>query len=209
MRTSHIDPGPQGRETRARILRAAEEVFAERGFDGARVDEVARRAGVNKALLYYYFEGKEQILNDLVKTYIQETLETKEQMWSKLEPRSANQLDHIINMIAGVYEEKKNILRIILLELLKGTADSSRLGLLDPVFADAISRFRALGYTTGDQSSAMISVCFFALVPLLVFSLVREQWADYYNLDPADCSASFMRGFKRVFPHLVPKNDTE
>lgn len=42
----------------ARILEAAAEEFAARGFDGARVDRIAARAGLNKAMLYYHFRGK-------------------------------------------------------------------------------------------------------------------------------------------------------
>jgi TetR/AcrR family transcriptional regulator len=45
-------------DTRARILAAAAEVFAEKGFDGAGVDEIAQRAGVNKAMLYYHVGDK-------------------------------------------------------------------------------------------------------------------------------------------------------
>ncbi len=41
-----------------RIVTAAREEFARRGFDGARVDQIARRAGVNKQLLFYYFHSK-------------------------------------------------------------------------------------------------------------------------------------------------------
>jgi TetR/AcrR family transcriptional regulator len=41
-----------------RIVAAAREEFARRGFDGARVDQIARRAGVNKQLLFYYFHSK-------------------------------------------------------------------------------------------------------------------------------------------------------
>jgi len=40
------------------ILDAAMHVFAERGFAGARVDEIARQAGVNKAMLYYHIGDK-------------------------------------------------------------------------------------------------------------------------------------------------------
>ena len=36
-------------------------VFAQRGFDGARVDETAERAGINKAMLYYHVGGKERL----------------------------------------------------------------------------------------------------------------------------------------------------
>jgi len=47
--------------TRAAILAAATEAFAELGLGGARVDEIARRAGCNKALLYHYFGNKETL----------------------------------------------------------------------------------------------------------------------------------------------------
>jgi TetR/AcrR family transcriptional regulator len=41
-----------------RIIGAAREEFARRGFAGARVEQIARRAGVNKQLLFYYFHSK-------------------------------------------------------------------------------------------------------------------------------------------------------
>jgi len=47
--------------TRERILAAALEVFAERGFDGARVRDIAERAGANLGLLTYYFTDKQQL----------------------------------------------------------------------------------------------------------------------------------------------------
>lgn len=54
-------PGSRGEpeKTRAAILKSALEEFAHEGVAGARTDEIARRAGVNKALLYYYFKDKE------------------------------------------------------------------------------------------------------------------------------------------------------
>jgi AcrR family transcriptional regulator len=45
-------------ERRDRILDAASAVFAEQGFEGARVDTIASRAGVNKAMLYYHVGDK-------------------------------------------------------------------------------------------------------------------------------------------------------
>src|SRR2546421_1641176 len=41
-----------------RIVAAAREEFSRRGFDGARMDQIARRAAVNKQLLFYYFHSK-------------------------------------------------------------------------------------------------------------------------------------------------------
>jgi len=48
-------------ETRARILDAALSEFAAHGLAGARTEQIAAAAGVNKALLYYYFESKEKL----------------------------------------------------------------------------------------------------------------------------------------------------
>ena len=53
-------PEPEA-STRERILAAALDVFAERGFDGARVRDIADRAGANLGLLTYYFSDKEQL----------------------------------------------------------------------------------------------------------------------------------------------------
>jgi TetR/AcrR family transcriptional regulator len=48
-------------KSRAGILRAAVAEFAEHGIAGARTDAIARAAGVNKALLYYYFKDKDAL----------------------------------------------------------------------------------------------------------------------------------------------------
>src|SRR5882672_716240 len=48
-------------QSRASILKAAINEFSEHGISGARTDAIARAAGVNKALLYYYFKDKEAI----------------------------------------------------------------------------------------------------------------------------------------------------
>lgn len=52
---------PGGPDTRGQILRAAQEVFGERGYDAASMREIAERAGVNPALLRHYFGGKEKL----------------------------------------------------------------------------------------------------------------------------------------------------
>ena len=51
----------QPEESRAAILHAAVNEFAEHGIAGARTDSIAREARVNKALLYYYFKDKETL----------------------------------------------------------------------------------------------------------------------------------------------------
>ena len=60
---NHSRLGSRGHpeESRAAILQAAAHEFAEKGIAGARTDAIARTAGVNKALLYYYFKDKETL----------------------------------------------------------------------------------------------------------------------------------------------------
>lgn len=62
MSPSSIHPGSERTtDTRDRILDAALTEFAANGLAGARTDRIAAAAGVNKALLYYYFESKEKL----------------------------------------------------------------------------------------------------------------------------------------------------
>jgi AcrR family transcriptional regulator len=56
--------------TQQTILRAAMAEFADKGLGGARIDAIAERAGVNKRLIYYYFDGKDELfLAVLEQTY--------------------------------------------------------------------------------------------------------------------------------------------
>jgi AcrR family transcriptional regulator len=52
--------------TRQSLIDAATGLFAERGYDGARVDEIARRAGVNPAMISYHFSGKRGLYNAIL-----------------------------------------------------------------------------------------------------------------------------------------------
>ena len=61
VRTSRLGTRGQPEESRAAILKAAVREFAQEGVAGARTDAIARSAGVNKALLYYYFKDKDAI----------------------------------------------------------------------------------------------------------------------------------------------------
>ncbi|MFV0589873.1 MAG: TetR/AcrR family transcriptional regulator [Draconibacterium sp.] len=49
--------------TEEKILNAAQKVFIEKGMDGARMQAIADEAGINKALLHYYFRTKEKLFN--------------------------------------------------------------------------------------------------------------------------------------------------
>ncbi len=51
------------KQTEERIFEAATGVFEEKGMDGARMQDIANHAGINKSLLHYYFRTKDQLFN--------------------------------------------------------------------------------------------------------------------------------------------------
>lgn len=53
--------------TRQKLLDAARAIFAERGLDSARIDEITERADVGKGTFYYHFGSKEKIIKELIR----------------------------------------------------------------------------------------------------------------------------------------------
>jgi AcrR family transcriptional regulator len=63
--------GSNAPETRRRILDSAAAVFAEHGYSGSSMRDIAERLGITKAALYYHFESKEDLLYGLVHPVMQ------------------------------------------------------------------------------------------------------------------------------------------
>lgn len=63
---------PDETGTRQKIIDTARTEFAEHGLAGARVERIARTAGVNKAMIYYHFHSKELLYESVVKEYFYE-----------------------------------------------------------------------------------------------------------------------------------------
>jgi AcrR family transcriptional regulator len=61
-------------QQRASILQAAARLFAERGFEGASMAELAQACGVSKPLLYHYYRDKQHILFDIADSYMNRLL---------------------------------------------------------------------------------------------------------------------------------------
>src|SRR5271157_5694418 len=57
-------------QTREAILEAAERIFGDEGLAGARTEAIAAAAGVNKALLYYYFGSKDGLYRAVLEGYL-------------------------------------------------------------------------------------------------------------------------------------------
>src|SRR5215831_13052424 len=73
-------------DSKERILTAAEEVFAKKGFAGARTQEIAELAGVNKAMIYYYFESKEKLLREVLQRILFELIGLSQEILNRNPP---------------------------------------------------------------------------------------------------------------------------
>ena len=57
-------------QTEKKIIAAATDIFLKKGKDGARMQEIADHAGINKALLHYYFRSKDRLFEEVFKNEI-------------------------------------------------------------------------------------------------------------------------------------------
>lgn len=113
-------------ETRASIVSAALEEFLDRGFAGARLDEISKRAGVAKGTIYIHFKDKEALFEGIVRQMILPAHDA-------MEARARERLPH------GPQE----LLEDFLLPLLRDLQSGRRLDLLRLLIADG-PRFPAL-----------------------------------------------------------------
>ena len=86
VREARDPPAPPEERTRdadrsqSTILAAARDEFAECGLGGARVDRIAERAGLNKRLIYYYFEDKEKLFQAVLEQAYRDIREQEMQL---------------------------------------------------------------------------------------------------------------------------------
>jgi TetR/AcrR family transcriptional regulator len=104
-----------------RILAAAAGEFAARGFAGARVDRIARRARVNKAMLYYHFGSKQALYDALLRrTFAEAAVRIRAIAAADLSP--ADKIDQVIEGIAAFVKEHEHFPAIMMREIAEGGA---------------------------------------------------------------------------------------
>jgi len=64
----------QSEERRNQILEAASNVFSERGLQKARMDDIVHESGLSKGALYWYFKSKDEIINAILRRYLDHEL---------------------------------------------------------------------------------------------------------------------------------------
>jgi len=87
-------------DTRLRILQAALDEFTEFGLSGARVDRIAVAAGVNKAMLYYYFASKENLYRQAIQDFVGSKVKSVHQCLTE-----AGSLEEGLALVAEMYAD--------------------------------------------------------------------------------------------------------
>lgn len=178
-------------DSRQKILQAAEEVFSEKGYDGARVDEIARRSGVNKALLYYYFQNKESILDELRRRSMEDMIQSREQLLGDLEQPTFADLIMGFQMSRDFLENHRAALNVVLLEAFKQDSKMSLPQFLTPVLDNVMSLIDRFGKSQDDRSKTMLEILYFVLIPNILFAVTGDQSASVVGLSADDAREAF------------------
>ncbi|HEY3042899.1 MAG TPA: TetR/AcrR family transcriptional regulator [Vicinamibacterales bacterium] len=121
--------------TRSRILTTAAEEFGARGFAATTVDRIARRARVNKAMIYYHFPSKRALYTSIVREHFTPIVEKLAAITMQPAPPD-QQLNLLIKTLVEAIDASKPFLPIFLREIADGAVHlgSEELALLAGIF---------------------------------------------------------------------------
>jgi len=111
--------GNRDNPTRRRILRVAQRLFADAGYDGVSVGELARAARVNRAMLYYYFKDK----RDLYRQTITNVLDLIPALWEREDLKAgspAERLDRYAGALWEALADNRDAMPMIMREISSG-----------------------------------------------------------------------------------------
>lgn len=183
-----------GEETRQKILKKAEDLFAEKGFSGTSVDKIAKAAEVNKALIYYYFKDK----NDIVVSLFRSILEEMEEKFGLVD-RAGGHAQHreVLREEVDFLGQRRKILSVMLMEALKNEASEPFLfQCAELVFSEHLET-KAKGLSR-EKQHMLVHEFFTGFIPLVVFTVLQEKWADYFGCNPGIVKEDFLEAFTKT-----------
>jgi len=196
-------------EAKSKILRAAQKLFAEKGFDGARVDDIAAEAGVNKALIYYYFKSKRNLLEELFSNLIEELMEVSYGLiGDDLDFESEEKILQLEEIIYDFMDEREEILKIMMMESLKASEEVPPLfKFVEVSLSDDAEKlkeeFRDRGFDIDsiDIAQHLIADFFTGMIPMISFVVYRDKWSKHFGIDKEELKEKFLAVFQET--HLA------
>ena len=205
-------PSPRWRRRKtarpSEIVEAALEVFAEKGFAAARLDEIASRAGVSKGALYLYFETKEELFRAVVRDVaapnieaVRAMAETYQGSFAELAPLilgrmaqiiCASSLPAVVKMVVGESRNFPDLARVW-----HDTVVSKALGLMTGLIVRAQERGEV---GPGDPRLFAVSL----VGPMVVSILWREVFAPV-GAQPLDPQALAVQHARTVLHGMLAR----
>lgn len=189
--------------SKEKILEAAEQVFAEVGFDGARVDEIAARAGVNKALIYYYFENKDAILSELFKRLMEDGRRVQTKALEDIpEVSTKEEYMQLMERNLEFAISRRNLLKIALTESMKSNSKhSGLLGRCDQIIETELehikNKYESKGLDFPYSKKELAAMEFFiGIMPIFNYAVYFDVLAEYYGMSEAEVKEAFLKAFR-------------
>lgn len=183
-------------QTKKRILAAAMDEFADKGFAGTRVDEIGRRAGVNKAVIYYYFENKENLFDVLFRTEMDE-LKRKFTDIMQGDPGSLEKSVSMMRNVLKYMESKEKYLRVLMsASILSQPAQTQFFELLDLSTDIGVKLAQKRGNTDKvSKEDSLLNELFNGLLPVIYFVILRGGLQRTYGFSMEELTDKFITGW--------------
>lgn len=186
-------------QTKNKILTAALDEFASRGFAGTRVDQIAQVAGVNKAMIYYYFASKEELFNELIRLEMEQLKQELGEVLSERDFNSLEDMTQATRELLEYVESKKKLLRVLMSgAILQEALQPPLFQLLDLTTATGIEIAQKAGRTMPElNGDELLNELFSGLLPLIHFVLLRDGLHAYYGWDQETLTNRFIASWLR------------
>jgi AcrR family transcriptional regulator len=181
-------------DAKNRILQAAIQVFAEKSFEGSRVDEIAKAANVPKSVIYYHFKSKDEILEMLIQDFLQNYLSLIKMDETDTHQTRVEQLADRFESLYSKFEEKNaDLVRIIMIESLKKSNDKP---FIFKMVEAMIEKENALHHWSHDEKHERLVAEFFTrFIPNYAYTCFRESWMNYFGIEKENLDKLFAKIF--------------
>ena len=133
----------QKQRKRAHIILAAARVFAEKGFSGTMMSEIADHAGIGKGTLYEYFDSKEALFFSVFEWYARQTEEAAKVSMSALGGSASERLTVLSESVMQSWLQMKDLFTLVM-EFWAASASSQMKKRFKGYFRQAYQDFRTL-----------------------------------------------------------------
>ncbi len=165
-----------------RILDAAVKLFAEKSFEGSRIDEIAKAANVPKSLIYYHFNSKDELLEVLTNNFVNEYISLINDTMKESHQEKSKKLSARMESIYSEFGRKnEDLLRVMLIDSLKKSKETPIIfKVIDAMIEKEAANSTCPDY---DKQERRIAEFFTSFMPNYAYICFAESWTRYFTID--------------------------